>query len=526
MANLTFPSNPVNGQKFTSNGKVFEYNSTTQRWSVTRAQLLGSLPDDVTIDAPTLGVSLSTVALDTVGETVHVTYTVDQDVDASLSVTGIEDTTATLHKSNNTIVLTTGATSFSGGQINLVVSNGRSTDTEVINVSAAIYSFIPDLNTFARLDTELGSTTIGSYGPMVIVDNTMVIWGGGSASSKRVDIDMSTIDPSNLPDIDTLTITSPFGASGYYNWHDDAFDISTSGDWGVGSIWGDQKQPIVRKLIDDSNIYLPSGAMTHNIDQVTFQDVGENNFIAWTKTTEGYAYLRPVQTSGSGWASKGNNTYVQLNETYFTRPSTLSTISAGLTSVGDYLIQLVPGSDANNVCAIRIFDVGTVTGSNDVSANLTTNHYLATKSGEGAHLTSNVSFCRHVFYDERTQTISVVGVWNGVQRFYVGTWDVSDMTNPVYNGTTVIYGTYNEINGRAGIVKDGYIYVHARNNAIGNLWEIVVIDLTAGFGASGYPIYSTLMNDTNNDWKSFAMASRHLYAWRDDTRNLSSFGNS
>jgi hypothetical protein len=137
MANLTFPSNPSNGQKFTSNGKVFEYNSTTQRWSVTRAQLLGSLPDDVTIDAPTLGVSLSTVALDAVGANVHVTYTVDQDVDASLSVTGIEDTTATLYKSNNTIVVTAGATEFSGGQINLVVSNGRNTDTEVINVSVA-----------------------------------------------------------------------------------------------------------------------------------------------------------------------------------------------------------------------------------------------------------------------------------------------------------------------------------------------------------------------------------------------------
>jgi sugar lactone lactonase YvrE len=97
---------------------------------------LGSLPDDVTIDAPTLSVSLSTIALDTVGANVYVTYTVDQDVDARLSVTGIEDTSATLYKSNNTIVVTAGATEFANGQINLVVSNGRSTDTEVIDVSA------------------------------------------------------------------------------------------------------------------------------------------------------------------------------------------------------------------------------------------------------------------------------------------------------------------------------------------------------------------------------------------------------
>ena len=171
MANLTFPSNPSNGQKFTSNGKVFEYNSTTQRWSVTRAQLLGSLPDDVTIDAPTLGVSLSTVALDTVGANIHVTYTVDQDVDASLSVTGIEDTTATLYKSNNTIVVTAGATEFSGGQINLVVTNGRTTDTEVINVSLAIPQGLADPTSW----TLLGEVSESSYfdeARDVIVDGT------------------------------------------------------------------------------------------------------------------------------------------------------------------------------------------------------------------------------------------------------------------------------------------------------------------------------------------------------------------
>jgi hypothetical protein len=106
---------------------------------------LGSLPDDVTIDAPALSVSLNTLELDESGANVIVTYTVDQDVDASLSVTGIEDTTATLYKSNNTIVVTAGATEFANGQINLVVSNGRSTDTEVINVSAS-YGWTVDLS--------------------------------------------------------------------------------------------------------------------------------------------------------------------------------------------------------------------------------------------------------------------------------------------------------------------------------------------------------------------------------------------
>jgi hypothetical protein len=141
MANLTFPSNPTNGQKVTVNDKVFVYNSTTGRWTATRLQVLGNLTDDFTIDAPTLGVSLSTVALDTVGANVYITYTVDQDVKASLTTSGLENTTATLYQTNNTIVVTAGATEFANGQISLVVSNGRSTDTEVINVSAVYIDF-------------------------------------------------------------------------------------------------------------------------------------------------------------------------------------------------------------------------------------------------------------------------------------------------------------------------------------------------------------------------------------------------
>lgn len=168
MANLTFPSNPTNGQKYVFNGKVFEYNSATQRWSATRAQLLGSLPDDVTIDAPTLGVSLSTVALDTVGANVYITYTVDQDVDASLSVTGIEDTTATLHKSNNTIVVTAGATDFSGGQINLVVTNGRTSDTETIDVSLAVPQGLADPTSWTLVGSVADATFMNELRDVVV----------------------------------------------------------------------------------------------------------------------------------------------------------------------------------------------------------------------------------------------------------------------------------------------------------------------------------------------------------------------
>ena len=145
MANLTFPSNPTNGQKVTVNDKVFVYNSTTSRWTATRLQVLGNLTDDFTIDAPTLGVSLSTVSLSESNETVIITYTVDQDVKASISNNGIANTSVAnvnLHTSNNTIVITGGTESFSNANIILTVTNTRTSNTATINLSASIVSAI------------------------------------------------------------------------------------------------------------------------------------------------------------------------------------------------------------------------------------------------------------------------------------------------------------------------------------------------------------------------------------------------
>ena len=172
MANLTFPSNPTNGQKFTVNGKVFEYNSTTQRWSASRIQLLGDLTTEFTVDAPSLGVSLNTVALDTTGANVFVTYTVDQDVKASITTAGIANSdlaTISLSQSNNTITITAGTLAFSNGQINLVVTNGRTSNTAVINVSASYGGWT-------------GSISGLTY------DNTSFFIGNEETSSNNIDI--------------------------------------------------------------------------------------------------------------------------------------------------------------------------------------------------------------------------------------------------------------------------------------------------------------------------------------------------
>jgi len=144
MANITLPSNPVNGQKVTIGTRLFEYNSTTGRWSSRVFQVLGDTSIAVTNEAPTITASLSEIALDTTGANVSFTYTVS-DVDSSIlkvdySVSGIANSdlaTVTHHKANNTVTITAGTEAFDGGQITLTVTDGRNNATDTVDVSAA-----------------------------------------------------------------------------------------------------------------------------------------------------------------------------------------------------------------------------------------------------------------------------------------------------------------------------------------------------------------------------------------------------
>src|SRR5210317_1584915 len=144
MANITLPSNPVNGQTVTIGTRLFEYNSTTQRWSSRVFQPLGDTSVSVTNQAPTITASLSEISLDTTGANVSFTYTV-ADVDSSAlrvshSVSGIANSdiaTVTHHRANNTVTVTAGTIDFSGGEILLTVTDGRNNATDTVDVSAA-----------------------------------------------------------------------------------------------------------------------------------------------------------------------------------------------------------------------------------------------------------------------------------------------------------------------------------------------------------------------------------------------------
>ena len=218
MANLTFPSNPVNGQKFTSNGKVFEYNSTTQRWSVTRAQLLGSLPDDVTIETPDLTLDNTAISFTASGTTVYVHYTVSDDVSVSIANNGLADAsyaTATLSKSNNTITITSGTADFSSANVVVTVTNNRTSNTASISLSALYLSQFGDYSNidwrYTTVDSSITGTLAGHGSGQAStlggfeVDNTnsrVFVFDGG---------DIRTYD---ISDIDNITqIGSAFTAS-------------------------------------------------------------------------------------------------------------------------------------------------------------------------------------------------------------------------------------------------------------------------------------------------------------------------
>ena len=165
MANLTFPSNPTNGQKFTSNGKVFAYDSTTQRWSVTRVQLLGSLPDDVTLETPDLTLDNTAISFSASGTTVYVHYTVSDDVSVSIANNGLANTdyaVATLSRSNNTITITSGATEFSTANVVVTATNNRTSNTASISLSAVYANELEFGATYTTSSDTLTADTFGN----------------------------------------------------------------------------------------------------------------------------------------------------------------------------------------------------------------------------------------------------------------------------------------------------------------------------------------------------------------------------
>lgn len=182
MANLTFPTNPTNGQKYTFNGKVFEYSSSTGRWSATRLQVLGDLSSDFTIPTPVVTLSQNNVEFDALSNN-FVNVSVDQDVKITV-VNQTTNATSVFYPSNNTIKVDTSQFELVNGVIEIRADNGR-------NIGTANLVFSSN-NQF----------------PLVSIQNTVFYTTVGASS---FDVSVTATDPENQ----SLTYTSSIG--GYAN---------------------------------------------------------------------------------------------------------------------------------------------------------------------------------------------------------------------------------------------------------------------------------------------------------------------
>jgi len=201
MANLTFPSNPVNGQTYEFNGKLFRYDSTLQRWSATRAQLLGSLPDDVTIETPDLTLDNTAISFSSSATTVYVHYTVSDDVSVSIANNGLADSsyaTATLSKSNNTITITSGTADFSSANVVVTVTNNRTSNSAFISLSAAYLSVFAD---YDNIDWRYANVVTGLARSLPEVGGFEI----DQAGSRLFVFDDENLKTYDISDIDNIT---------------------------------------------------------------------------------------------------------------------------------------------------------------------------------------------------------------------------------------------------------------------------------------------------------------------------------
>lgn len=127
MANLTFPSNPTNGQKVTVNDKVFVYNSTTSRWTATRLQVLGNLTGDFTIDPPTITLANNNITVNALTNN-FINFSVDKDAKISID-NQTTNATAVLYTANNTLKIDASANPLENGIVVISAYDGRNTTT-------------------------------------------------------------------------------------------------------------------------------------------------------------------------------------------------------------------------------------------------------------------------------------------------------------------------------------------------------------------------------------------------------------
>jgi hypothetical protein len=127
MANITLPANPVNGQKVTIGTKIYQYNSTTNRWISRKIQTLGTLTTDFTVAAPTITLANNNITVNAATNN-FVNFSVDKDATISID-NQTTNATAVLYTANNTLKIDATANPLESGIIVVSAFDGRNTTT-------------------------------------------------------------------------------------------------------------------------------------------------------------------------------------------------------------------------------------------------------------------------------------------------------------------------------------------------------------------------------------------------------------
>lgn len=127
MANLSFPSNPTNGQKVTLGDKVFVYSNTTSRWTATKLNVFGNLTDDFTISPPVITLANNNITVNAASNN-FVNFSVDKDAKISID-NQTTNATAVLYTANNTLKIDATANPLENGIIVVSAFDGRNTTT-------------------------------------------------------------------------------------------------------------------------------------------------------------------------------------------------------------------------------------------------------------------------------------------------------------------------------------------------------------------------------------------------------------
>ena len=125
MANITLPANPVNGQKVTIGTKIYQYNSTSDRWISRKIQTLGTLTTDFTVAAPTITLANNNITVNAATNN-FVNFSVDKDATISID-NQTTNATAVLYTANNTLKIDATANPLENGIIVVSAFDGRNT---------------------------------------------------------------------------------------------------------------------------------------------------------------------------------------------------------------------------------------------------------------------------------------------------------------------------------------------------------------------------------------------------------------